>query len=469
MCTFVFRKNQFQWFHASSNMSEQRRRDAIYSVSETTMPHYTSVCQFLLAISAIFFLTLLMPQTMSAQQTDLSRVTIYNQSQTYKISYVDERKLFQKGDVVTLAALKLEWPERISGAGVAELQNWLCSTLFNNECNTLAQGKKQFYESLGKEIDAMPDNPNIKRKYITIVLTEMAWEKDRYLSFRMAAIHRDGDTPVPTSKVDRLITFDVVAEKILTLKDIIKGSYLPGKIFHTDLVSLITSHLPERYEERLTQIILQDNKKRYDLDKTLKEFNLTEQVCLLGKSRGIAFNLKQIPDEEGLDMFVQIPRYNYLDNFLTTKAIKLLDREGPTKKKAGKAQGRDKNMEKMDVMDDGQPIYLVVDSMPQFPGGVSEMTKFIMQQLKFPEEEILNSTLSSLISSRKTSGQGRVVVSFVVGVDGRIWHPSVILPLSPAFDRAAVKAVLDMKPWIPGKLNGNPVNVRMAIPLVFKL
>ena len=469
MCTFVFRKNQFQWLHASSNMPEQRRRDAIYSVSETTMPHYTSVCQFLLALSVAFLLTLLIPQTMSAQQTDLSRVTIYNQSQTYKISYVDERRLFQKDDVVTLAVLNLEWPERISGKGVAELQNWLCTTLFNNECNTLAQGKKQFYESLGKEINAMPDNPNIKRKYITIMLTEMAWEKDRYMSFRMAAIQRDGDAPVPTSKVERLITFDVMEEKILTLKDIIRGSYLPGKMFHADLVSLIGSHIPERYEERLTQIVLQETRKSHDLDKTLKEINLAEQVCLLGKSKGIAFNLNQFPDEDGLDMLVEIARYSYLDNFLTTKAIKLLDREGSTKKIARKAQERDKNMEKMEVMEDGQPIYLVVDSMPQYPGGVSKMTEFIMQQLKFPEEEVINKTLSSLMSSRKSSGQGRVVVSFVVGTDGKISHPSVILPLSPYFDRAAVKAVLDMKPWIPGKLNGNPVNVRMAIPLVYRL
>ncbi len=84
------------------------------------------------------------------------------------------------------------------------------------------------------------------------------------------------------------------------------------------------------------------------------------------------------------------------------------------------------------------------------------MSEFLMQQLNYPVQE-----LGSNI-------QGRVVVSFVVAADGRICRPSVILPLSPAFDRAAVKAILDMKPWIPGKQDGTPVNVRVALPLYFK-
>ena len=107
-------------------------------------------------------------------------------------------------------------------------------------------------------------------------------------------------------------------------------------------------------------------------------------------------------------------------------------------------------------MEDGQPVYLVTDSMPEYPDGMGKLSEFIMQQLEYPEFE------------KKYKIQGRVVVSFVIGKDGRVCRPSVILPLSPGIDRAAVKAVLDMKPWKPGLLNGVPVNVRMTIPLVFR-
>ena len=50
---------------------------------------------------------MLMPLAVSAQQTEVKKLIVSN-SQTYRIRYVDERKLFQEGDVVTLAVLNLE-------------------------------------------------------------------------------------------------------------------------------------------------------------------------------------------------------------------------------------------------------------------------------------------------------------------------------------------------------------------------
>ena len=126
-----------------------------------------------------------MPLTAAAQQADNESWLTVNDSQTYKITYVDERRLFLKDHVVTLVAMTLEWPERISGTAVEGLQKWLCTTIFDNDCQSLTQGRKQFYETLGEEISAMPDDPNIKRQYITLKLIEMGWDKDKYMSFRV--------------------------------------------------------------------------------------------------------------------------------------------------------------------------------------------------------------------------------------------------------------------------------------------
>lgn len=422
MTPFVFRRKQSQPSHASLKMP-------------------------------MLIIAMLMPLTVSAQQIEAKKLIVSN-SQTYRISYVDERKLFQKGDVVTLAALNLEWPERITGSDAFDLQNWLCTTLFGKECYSLDDGKEQFYQSLGEEIDALPEGPNIKRQNITLTLTELAWEKDRYMSFRATAQHRDGDTPQPKVNIQRLITYDVMEEKILTAKDLIKGKFMPGKLYHYELLELIaTASYQQGIEAPSVSNFLFNGVSTTPIaGKTMRAEDLPDQVCLLGLTKGVAFNLKNVLDGDGLDMLVGVLRYQDLDYFLTAKAIRLLDKIDARKKK----KINQTLITEEEVMEDGQPVYLVVDSMPQYPEGVTKMSEFLMQQLNYPEQE-LNSRI-----------QGRVVVSFVVAADGRICRPSVILPLSPAFDRAAVKAILDMKPWIPGKQNGTPVNVRVAIPLYFR-
>ncbi len=374
-----------------------------------------------------------MPLTAAAQQADNeSRLTV-NDSQTYKITYVDERRLFLKDHVVTLVAMTLEWPERISGTAVDGLQKWLCTTIFGNDCQSLTQGRKQFYETLGEEISAMPDDPNIKRQYITLRLIEMGWDKDKYMSFRVMAQHRDGDDPKPKVNTQRLITYEVATEQILTTHDLIKSKYMPNKLFHPEMCALIATNMPKMEAE-----IYSDD--------------IPDQVCLLNNRSGVAFNLKNVPDDDGMDILVKIERNRLLEYFLTSKAIKMLNGEIAKTKKAAKSLPPPEK----EFMEDGQPVYVVADSMPKYPEGTRKMSEFLMQQLTYPEFEKNNKI------------QGRVVISFVIGADGRICRPSVILPLSPGIDRAAVKAVLDMKPWIPGKMNGTPVNVRMAIPLIFK-
>ena len=65
--------------------------------------------------------------------------------------------------------------------------------------------------------------------------------------------------------------------------------------------------------------------------------------------------------------------------------------------------------------------------------------------------------------------QGKVVVSFVVGKDGSISKVKVIRGKHPALDREAVRVVKAMPKWIPGKMNGHPVNVSYMFPVDFKL
>ena len=102
-------------------------------------------------------------------------------------------------------------------------------------------------------------------------------------------------------------------------------------------------------------------------------------------------------------------------------------------------------------------VFDVVEVMPQFPGGQIAMLKYIMENIKYPEQAM------------KEGIQGRVAVSFIVEKDGSISDVKPILSVHPLLNKEAVRVVESMPKWSPGKQNGKPVRVRFNVPVMFKL
>ncbi|MDE6317852.1 MAG: energy transducer TonB, partial [Muribaculaceae bacterium] len=65
--------------------------------------------------------------------------------------------------------------------------------------------------------------------------------------------------------------------------------------------------------------------------------------------------------------------------------------------------------------------------------------------------------------------QGRVVVQFVVTKDGSIGEVKVARGKDPDLDKEAVRVVKTLPKFIPGKMNGQAVNVWYTLPINFKL
>lgn len=118
------------------------------------------------------------------------------------------------------------------------------------------------------------------------------------------------------------------------------------------------------------------------------------------------------------------------------------------------------------------PIYNEVDEMPRFPdcdeGTAEEKTKcsngklfqFIIDNLKYPED------------AKKAKMAGMVVVSFVVGKDGKITDAKVVKSLSVSCDEAALAVIHKMQEqitWTPGRKDGKAVDVEMKLPFKFAL
>jgi protein TonB len=104
-----------------------------------------------------------------------------------------------------------------------------------------------------------------------------------------------------------------------------------------------------------------------------------------------------------------------------------------------------------------QPIFIVVESSPEFPGGMNMMMKYLRDNLKYPQ------------IARETNIQGRVFVSFVVEIDGSITDVSVLRGIGGGCDEEAVRVVKNMPKWTPGKQRGMPVRVRFNLPVKFTL
>ncbi len=64
--------------------------------------------------------------------------------------------------------------------------------------------------------------------------------------------------------------------------------------------------------------------------------------------------------------------------------------------------------------------------------------------------------------------EGRVIVRFVVGPDGRTTNVEVVRSVSPGLDRAAVQAV-ERARFEPGKQDGQAVSVRQTLPVTFRI
>jgi len=104
-----------------------------------------------------------------------------------------------------------------------------------------------------------------------------------------------------------------------------------------------------------------------------------------------------------------------------------------------------------------EKIWDVIEQMPQFPGGESELLAYIGKNLKYPMIAVENGI------------SGRVTVRFVVSKTGDVDKVEVVRSLDPACDKEAMRVVRSLPRWIPGKQNGVNVSVYYTLPVTFKL
>lgn len=105
-------------------------------------------------------------------------------------------------------------------------------------------------------------------------------------------------------------------------------------------------------------------------------------------------------------------------------------------------------------MDD---TYIVVEQMPQYPGGDIELLNFIKSNTKYPVE------------AKNGKIEGRVIIRFFVNKEGNAEEPIILKGVDPLLDAEAIRVVTRLKGFNPGTQDGKPVNVYYMVPVNFSL
>jgi TonB family protein len=102
--------------------------------------------------------------------------------------------------------------------------------------------------------------------------------------------------------------------------------------------------------------------------------------------------------------------------------------------------------------------FVDVEVKPTFQGGnVNEFAKWVNEHLVYPE------------SAKNAGVEGRMVIQFTVGKDGKLTDAKVLRGVNPDLDAEALRVVNSSPDWTPGYVKGEPVRVTYTFPIIYAL
>ena len=102
-------------------------------------------------------------------------------------------------------------------------------------------------------------------------------------------------------------------------------------------------------------------------------------------------------------------------------------------------------------------IFVIVEEMPEYPGGTEALFKYIYDNIQYPQIALDNDI------------EGNVYVKFCVTYKGKVEQISVIRGVHPSLDAEAIRLISTLPDWKPGRQAGNPVNVWYQFRIQFQL
>jgi len=114
----------------------------------------------------------------------------------------------------------------------------------------------------------------------------------------------------------------------------------------------------------------------------------------------------------------------------------------------GKVSGINKRF-----LENGEEIHILLNPVPEYPGGLEQLRKDIQREIKYPNE---------------VKGiHGIIFISFVIDKNGLVKNAEITRSLHPLLDKEALRVIKSLRQWKAGKFKGKPANMRMTLPINF--
>lgn len=102
-------------------------------------------------------------------------------------------------------------------------------------------------------------------------------------------------------------------------------------------------------------------------------------------------------------------------------------------------------------------VFRIVEEQPSPVGGYSAFYEYIGKKLKYPAQ------------ARRMGIEGKVFVEFIIDKDGSITEVKLMKGIGGGCDEEAIRVIKAAPKWKPGKQRGQPVKVKLVVPITFKL
>ena len=111
----------------------------------------------------------------------------------------------------------------------------------------------------------------------------------------------------------------------------------------------------------------------------------------------------------------------------------------------------------IEIEEDDEEFFMVVENMPEFPGGDLGLMKFIQKNVRYPA------------IAKEYNITGKDYVSFIVDKQGNVTNVKIVRGVDKNLDAEAVRVVSSLPKYKPGKQRGKAVRVMFTIPINFTL
>jgi TonB family protein len=98
-----------------------------------------------------------------------------------------------------------------------------------------------------------------------------------------------------------------------------------------------------------------------------------------------------------------------------------------------------------------------VEQEPEFRGGSEAFYNYLAKNIRYPKD------------SKNKRIEGKVYLSFVVDLNGKLTDIKILKGVSPDIDEEAIRLIKNSPSWIPGIQNGRTVRVLYKIHIDFKI